>query len=49
MAAKFDSVLGALGFLHKMAMDDGARKNLKRAIISTENAARVYRRPNLKE
>ena len=48
MSAKFDDVIGRLRSLHGLAIDNGAQKNLKRAIVSTENAARVYQHHNLK-
>ena len=48
MEARIESVIGQLRSLHGMAVDKSARKNLRRALTSTENALRVYEHHNLK-
>ena len=44
MTTKIEMVIGDLRSLHKLAIDHGAQKNLKRAIILTENVLRIYQR-----
>ncbi len=46
MQTKIEGAIALLQSLHKMAVDSGARKNLKRAIISTQNALRIYEHHN---
>ena len=48
MEARIESVIGQLRSLHGMAVDKSARKNLRRALTSTENALRTYEHHNLK-
>lgn len=47
MELQIEDVLGRLRALHAMALDKSARKNLKRAVISTQNALQVYQHHNL--
>jgi len=48
MTEMIRSVVGQLESLYGMAIDKSARKNLRRAITSTENALRVYEHHNTK-
>jgi len=47
MVPKLEAVIEQLRSLHGMAVDKSARKNLKRALISTQNALKVYEHHNL--
>lgn len=48
MECKIEDVVERLRALHVIAVDKSAQKNLKRAMISTQNALRVYQHHNLK-
>ena len=48
MVTRLESVIGQVRSLHGMAIDKSARKNLRRAITSLENTARVYEHHNLR-
>lgn len=42
MRVRIEKCIEELRVLHKMAIDPAARKNLKRAMISAQNALQVF-------
>ena len=48
MTAMLDRTIADVRSLHGMAVDKSARKNLRRALTSLENTARVYEHHNTK-
>ena len=48
MAEKIEAAVVTLQGIHNLATDLAARQNLKRAIMSANNALRIYENNNLK-